>query len=247
MPAPPDCRLWTADHRNRLEKLYALADSEEQLAELAAKLGVTLDALRRQAKRQALKRPPVAPSTPFDADADAQLRRSVAEVGPAEGVAAAAAALGVSVPVAAGRWRQLERRRRARIGDWSEPELAQAVATRRVPGRSEDETGLRLLSLGVRAAQDKPVSLGEMADRTGLGFEQIEEAVLAGELQAARTPGAAALPDRDWRTTEQRVGAWLVAFPHLFGRLDDPLWALRLVFASGIRVGQALSVPISGE
>lgn len=247
MPTASTTRTWTADQLDRLRRLYTLVEGDEQIACLAGSLGVTVEAMRTQAKRLGLRRPPQPPAYQFTADDDAKLRRAMQTAAePEEGLQRAAQQIGVSAAAADFRWRSLERRRRARVGDWDEQELAEAVQNGAVAGRDSEETSLRLLTLGVRSAQDRLIDLGEVSDRLHVPFEKIEHAVLAGELHAVRSRTSDALPDRTWVTSEQRIGAWLVAWPNLLSCSADSTWALRMVFACGARLGETLALSASG-
>lgn len=232
---------WTDEQNRVLRDAYEHLDGREQLAALAAEIGVSPDAAHRQAARLGLQRP-VSATRRFDADQDALLRRCMrlAET-PVQGFADAASQLQISERDIRARWRILERRRRLRVGDWTEHELSVAVKDGQVPGRSADETALRLMSMGVRAVADERLTLGDIAGRLGLPAHRLRQAVLAGELAAVRAPDAGPLPDPQWVSTERRVGAWLIACPDLLAGAADHRWALRTVFACGIKVGEAMA------
>jgi len=227
-----------------IASLYPHLETSEQVQALADRIGVVPNALNAEARRAGLTRAQRPSPHVFSGDDDALLRRIMSEASdPVDGIQQAADRLGATRQAVAGRWRKLQRRRRAGVGDWTEQELDQAVKHGVVAGRNRDETSLRLLTLGVRSVEDRLVTLRELAGRGGWDLLDIQQEVVSGRLQAAKPRQASALADGDWVTTERRIGAWLVACPDRAGDCADRPWAMLLVFSAGVKVGEALSKP----
>ncbi len=235
LPSSPD-RL--------LRVLYPRARTPAQQAELAQRLGVSVEAMRSRAKRMGIRRrrPPA-----FSAAQDLELAEAVLELGPEAGCQAAARSQGRTEEACALRWEELERARRARTGKVTELQLAAALAdiagggtltsAARASGADPDDLGLKLLALGVRRvhAADRELTVAAAARRLACGEDVLVGAVIDGAL-SARPPdgGGQELPGGRWVTSELRLGALLAAQP---GRIDlsraDAAAVIRLSFHAG--------------
>lgn len=249
---PQASGAWDAEKVEILRQLLPVLRDGERVDALAAELGTTRSALLTKAKRLGIRHPRPS-SRPWSDDEDAVLRACMREApSQARGLQQAAAKLGRSVGVVAQRWERLQRRRRARVGDWSEAELAQGIswtaqhgvdhAARRL-ARPRDDLQLKLLALGCAglADEDHLLSLAEAAVKLGCEPEELLAAVRAGELSARPQPKGSVLPTPQWTTSELRLAAYLVAFPD---RLDlqaaDPAFVLRIAFQAGRRAGRQM-------
>lgn len=243
--------MWTEERRRTLIDMYPAAVTNDEVADLASKIGVPEKSLRNEAKRLRLhraKRPNV--GRPWDADEDALLRRAVRDGG-AKPEVFAAVGQQTSRPMrqVAARWQVIDAARERLVGSWTEMELhdvreahhdgltASQAAVR--VGREPSETALRMVQLGL-TDRDETLTVAAAAKHLGLSPMTLASEVVHGRLSADRPDGSGPLAGADWQTSVHRIGAWLIANPD---RLDlasaTPAFVLRVALSTGLRLGKA--------
>jgi hypothetical protein len=245
---------WNDDRLNILHRYYPAVRSAEELEQLAGRLGVTVTAMKVKAKREGLRRPRQGSRARLLREEDDLVILGAVHDSRRPDVALLARQLNTSPSAVQQRYEELQRRRRARVGDIPERTLSRAVhavscgdAVDDVAAREHadaDDLRLKLIGLGVRDQIDaeERITIADAAGRLGVSRDEILQAVLRGELSATSPDGSdRGLPDGDWLTSDVRLGAMLVAMPQRLNlKRADPVFVLRLAVATGARIGLQL-------